>query len=105
MANGKLGIADLVATTNTDVYSVPTGKTATVNISVSNRASTSVAVRVAIAATVSPTASEYIEHDVTIPPYGVLERTGVVMTALEKVVCYASASGISVRIHGFEEIL
>lgn len=103
MASGKLGNADLAATTNTTLYTVPALKTATINASFVNRSATAVTVRMAIAATATPTDAEYVEYDASIPAYGVLERSGIVCGAGELVVCYASATGVSVRIFGFEE--
>jgi hypothetical protein len=103
MASGKLGNADLAATTNTTLYTVPTGKVATVNASFVNRTGVSVTVQMAISATGTPTNAEWVEYGAVIPANGVLERSGIVCGAGELVVCYASATGVSVRIFGFEE--
>lgn len=103
MASGKLGNADLAATTNTNLYTVPASKTATINASFVNRTSGNISVRMAIAAAAIPVTKEYVEYDAVIPANGVLERTGLVAGAGELIVCYASATGISVRIFGFEE--
>jgi len=104
MASGKLGNASLAATTNTKIYTVPALQVATLNINVVNRTSTAITVRLAISATTSPAVAEYIEYDVSVPANGVLERTGLVVGADENIVAYASATGISVRVHGFEEV-
>jgi len=102
MASGKLGNADLAATTNTTVYTVPALKTATINAGFVNRTGAPITVRMAISALNIPTNSEYVEYGASIPANGVLERSGIVCGEGEKVVCYASAVGISVRIFGFE---
>lgn len=104
MASGKLGNANLSATTNTTIYTVPNLMVSTMNINVVNRTSAAITIRLAISANASPVVAEYIEYDVSIPANGVLERTGLVAGAGENVVAYASASGISVRVHGFEEV-
>ncbi|MDD2267014.1 hypothetical protein [Sulfuricurvum sp.] len=105
MASGRLGNADLAATTNTKVYTVPVGKVSTINAGFVNRSSVQVKVRMAIASTDVPTNAEYVEYDAPIPANGVLERSGIVCGENEKIVCYASSTGISVRIHGFEEVV
>ena len=103
MATGKLGNADLAATTLTTVYTVPALKVATLNAGFVNRTGGAINVRMAIASTGTPSLAEYVEYDASIPANGVLERSGIVCGAGELVVCYASAVGISVRIFGFEE--
>lgn len=103
MATGILGQASPAATTNTTVYTVPVSKTATFNVSIVNTASATATVRLAIAATGAPTTAEYLEYETALPPNGVLERTGIVAQAAENVVVYASATGLSVSVYGYEE--
>lgn len=103
MASGKLGNNDLAATTNTTVYTAPAGVVTTLNVSVCNRNSTAVKVRLAIAAAAAPATKEYIEYDVSIPANGVLERGGLVMAAGELLVAYSDTANVSVRAHGLEE--
>ena len=105
MPSGTLGQADLAATTNTTVYTVPAGKTATISINVCNRGTvaSSVNVRVAIASAATPTNAEYIEYDATLVTSAVLERTAIVVSAGEQIVVYSSAAGVSVNVYGFEE--
>ncbi|DAB30678.1 MAG TPA: hypothetical protein CFH84_02690 [Sulfurimonas sp. UBA12504] len=103
MASGKLGNASLEAITNTTVYTVPAGKVATINAGFVNRTSSPITVRMAIAVLATPTDAEYVEYGASIPANGVLERSGIVCGQNEKIVCYASVTGVSVRIFGFEE--
>lgn len=103
MAAKILGQAAPAAATNTTVYTVPAGLSATFNVSISNSGYTQVAVRLAIAAAASPTTAEYIEYDTVILQYGVLERTGIVANAGERVVVYASNANTSVSVYGYEE--
>ena len=63
MATGILGSADLSANTDTTVYTVPASTFAVVTVSVSNRSANNRAVRVALAASGTPTNAEYIEFD------------------------------------------
>ncbi|MBD8051756.1 hypothetical protein [Limnohabitans radicicola] len=103
MASGTLGQADLAATTNTAVYTVPAGKVASFNVNVLNRTTSNVTVRMAISATSSPTNSEFLEYEATVPANGVMERTGLVASAGKNLVIYASSTGVSVNVFGFEE--
>ena len=103
MATGILGQSAPAAVTNTAIYTVPAGKTAVCNISVVNLSGSPITIRLALAAASSPTSSEYIEYDTLVPPSGVLERGGLVLNAGKLVVAYASASGASISVYGYEE--
>lgn len=104
MANGKLGNALLAATTQTVVYTVPGAATlAATNVNICNQGTVDALVRIGISTGASPAASEYIEYDVIVPPNGVLERTGIFMSANEKLFVYSSVTNVSVRVHGMEE--
>jgi hypothetical protein len=103
MASGILGTADLSAATATTVYTVPSGKVASCTISICNRNSYgSIKVRVALAASGTPSASEYIEYDTNIGPNQVLERTGMVMDATKRVVVYSDTASVSAVVVGYE---
>jgi hypothetical protein len=103
MASGILGKANLSATTNTTVYTVPADKTATVNVSFCNRTNQMVTVRLAMSATGTPGNDEWLEYDAVIDSNGVLERTGLVLDATKQIVAYSSAAGVTVMAYGFEE--
>lgn len=103
MATGILGQSSPAATTNTTVYTVPAATTATFNVSIVNTTTNIVTVRLAVASTGTPAASDYLEYDTLLPANGVLERTGIVAQAAERVVVYASATGLSVSVYGYEE--
>jgi len=100
--SGFLGKADLAATANTDLYTVPAGKITTANINLCNRTNVAITARIAIRSDALGDA-DYLEYDTSIPPHGVLERSGMVLSAGETIVAHASAAGVSVRVHGFEE--
>lgn len=102
MASGRLGKASIAANTDADVYTVPAGIVAAANVNICNTGAAAVKVRLAIRSG-ALAAADYIEHDADVPAGGVLERTGLALTAGETVVVRASASGVSVRVHGFEE--
>ena len=101
---GRLGANDLNATTATEVYAVPSSKHATVTVNVCNRGSSSGTVRVAhMDASGSAANEDYIEYETTVPGYGTLERSGVVMKAASVIEVYASSGNFSAQVWGFEE--
>lgn len=102
MANGILGTADLSATTLTTLYTVPADNFAVVSINLVNRSATNRTIRIALAAADTPTNAEYIEYDTTLVGNGAIERTGIVLDAGKKVVCYANSTDISVVVFGLE---
>lgn len=103
MAIKKLGAAAPTAATNTTIYTVPASKGAVATINLVNTGSSTITVRVAISATGTPTSSEWIEYGAQIAASGVLERTGIAMSAAENVVVYTDIATLAVRIHGVEE--
>ena len=103
MPSGILGQSAPAATTNTTVYTVPANIHTVTNISIVNRGTTAVTVRIALAASGTPTNAEYIEFDTTIPPLGVLERTGLSLQSGKLVVVYASNANTSVSLYGIEQ--
>lgn len=103
MPTGRLGAADLSATTNTTVYTCPATTFAVVSVNLCNRnATTARSVRIAVASASSPTAAEWIEYDASLLPNGVLERTGIVLDAGKLIVVYASAVDVSCVVMGIE---
>jgi hypothetical protein len=72
-----------VATLNASYYTVPTGYYGVYNISFTNTSSAAQTIRLYIGTStnVGPNASECFEYLTTIVPYGVFERTGVVVDA------------------------
>ena len=103
MTIGILGQANPAANTNTTVYTVPSSVSATCNISVVNTGSTSVTVTIAISASSTPAASEYIEYLTTLQPSGVLERGGLVAQTGKNFVVNCSTASCAVSIYGFEQ--
>ena len=102
MANGILGTSEVPATTLTTVYTVPGDTFSVVTLNVVNRSTAPRTVRVALAASGTPTLAEYIEYDVEILANGVLERTGIVLDATLNIVVYADSLGCSAVVFGLE---
>jgi len=102
MATGKLGAEDLAAATPTVIYTVPDGQFTVASINICNRNTSNVLIKIAIADADTPAAGEYIEFDAEILPNGVLERTGIVMNADQRVVVEANAINVSANAFGIE---
>ena len=107
MANGILGSADLAATTYTGVYLVPEDTFAVATVSIVNKNSSSITVRLAIAKTdptgaTIPAADDYLEYETEILPNGVLERTGIVIDASRQIYARSSAANTGVMVYGIE---
>lgn len=103
MPSGILGAASLAASTHTTLYTVPAGRTATLVINACNRNATAVKLRLALAAGDTPSANEWIEYDTELAPYGVLERSAIVLDAGKRVVAYASTANVTVMAYGLED--
>ena len=106
MATGRLGAADIpagVVGAGTNVYQCPGTTFAVVTVSMCNRNSTdSRNVRIAVATSDTPNNAEFIEFDVELLASGVLERTGIVLAAGQRIVVYASATDITSVVYGIE---
>ena len=103
MATGRLGVNDIPATTNTTVYTCPASTFAVVTVSLCNRnATTARDIRIAVATSGTPSDAEYIEYDASLLAKGVLERTGLVLAAGQRIVVYASATDVSAVVYGIE---
>lgn len=101
MANGKLGSADLAAATDTLLYTVGAGLMAGVNIRLTNRnATTPAAVRIAIGTGGAPANSDYIEYDFNLAAGGIVEDTGMFLSASEKVWARSSVANVSAVVRG-----
>ena len=105
MATGRLGTADLAATTYTALYTVPADTFSVVTVNLLNRGGAAVDCRIAVTTQTPPSApgnAEFIEYDVNISPSGVMERTGIVLDAGKIVSVYSSDTGVSAVCMGIE---
>ena len=103
MPTGRLGAVDLSANTNTQVYVVPDGKIASLNVNICNRSGNPATVRLAVSQTTSPSGAEWIEYDTVLPAKTPLERTGLVLAAGQRVIAFSNIAAVSVQAFGFEE--
>lgn len=99
MASGKLGSADLAANTYTLIFTANVTPQ-TFNVRFANRNSIPVKVRLAIGAGVSPALGDYVDYDINISGYGIMEDTGLVASSGEKIWAWSDSANVSVRAHG-----
>jgi hypothetical protein len=100
-----LGQSAPSATTNTDVYTVGSGKQTTIStITVCNRGTTAATYRIAIRVAGSALSNEeYIAYDATVAANDTVSLTiGVTLGAADVVTVYASTANLSVNIFGAE---
>jgi hypothetical protein len=93
------------ATTNTDVYTVGSGKQATIStITIANRAASSTTYRIAIRVAGSALSNEeYIAYDVVIAANDTSALTlGITLGAADVVTVYAGSANLSFNIFGTE---
>ena len=102
MATGRLGVTDLAATTNTTLYTCPAGFFAVASVTICNRNSTAVTVRLALTTSSTVTDNAYLEYGTTIPANSVLERTGLVLAAGQLIVVYSSSTLVDAVAYGIE---
>lgn len=93
------------ATTNTDVYTVGSGKSAVVStITVCNRSASAATYRIAIRVAGSTLSNEeYIAYDSTVPANDTINLTiGITLAATDVVTVYASTANLSFNLFGAE---
>lgn len=98
----RLAAADLAAATLTDVYTVPANRRATFTVNFCNRSAAERTVRLALCSGAIQNA-DYIEFDTALPANGVLERTGLMLTAGQLVRARANSTDVSCVVWGAEE--
>tara|TARA_R110002096_G_scaffold757_1_gene4293 strand:+ start:445 stop:795 length:351 start_codon:yes stop_codon:yes gene_type:complete len=108
---GRLGALDNAGdAVLRDVYTVPVGRAASVNITIANRADTDTNIRIAhikngVAAGVSN--EDYLLFDLPTGSlasnFAPIQLTGVMMETGDTIAVYTSASAVSVQVNGIEE--
>ncbi len=102
MATGRLAGVDIAAGTYTEIYQCPTTTFAVVTVSICNRGSTASDIRLTVGDTFPPTDTDYIEFDTSLAANGVLERTGIVLSAGQYIGARSSSADVSIVVYGIE---
>ena len=102
MASGRIGKADLLAATNTTVYTTPADTFTVATVSFCNRGNQAISVRLAVADSATPDNAEFVEFETEILSHGVLERTGLVLNAAQLLVARSSGANVSCVVSGIE---
>jgi len=102
MATGKLASLDISAGTYTQIYECPGTTFAVVTVSVCNRGNTASLIRLTLSDTFPPGTPDYIEFDTSLAAKGVLERTGIVLAAGQKISARSTSADVSFVVYGIE---
>lgn len=109
MPNGLSGITgnvsgfDLAATTDTLIYTCPTGKRASVTVAFVNRGTGAPKVRLARGTGASPAATDYLEYDTSLAVGAPLIRSGIALSPGDKIwVRSDTGSVVTVQAEGVE---
>ncbi len=96
MGGKKFGSLVSTANTDSDLYTVPSGKSTSMTINVCNTSTVATTVRISIG-------NDVIESATPLEPNGVLERTGLIAVENEIISVKASVDGVTFRAYGIEE--
>lgn len=104
MTSGRLAVSNPPTATQTQIYMVPAGTLASINISVVNTSINAEKITIYISDSSSVSNAKILEYMTTISGNGgVLEREGLLLTEGERVIVVCSSNVFSIRIHGFED--
>ena len=104
--SGTLGRTDLTKNLDVALYQTNDSQLATVTVSFCNRSDSETFVFLAVSdkSRNSPLPSDFLEFNSVVPPFGVLERTGIVIGPNKKVFVKSTEDDVSVMAYGFEDI-
>ena len=103
MSTAVLATADLVASANTTLYTVPANTQGSFSISICNRGNEIVLLRVSMSNNVTPQLAEFIEYDTQIPPTTVFERTGLIGTPNLLFIVRTDKANVSAVCYGYTD--
>jgi hypothetical protein len=104
MATGRLASLDITnASTDTQLYAVPSNKVTSFSICMVNRSNSPVTVRIALTNSTSVTADSYVTYDSIIYPNESYERSGFVLSQGQFVYVRSSGTSVNAVMYGYEE--
>lgn len=104
MASGRLATLDITnAATDTQLYAVPNNKTASFSVTMTNRSTSPVKVRIALTSSATIHNDEYVAYDVTVYGNEVYERSGFVLAQGQFVYVRSSAINVNAVAYGYED--
>jgi hypothetical protein len=104
MAIGRLATVNPPAENGNTVYQVPASHYSSVSINILNRSGSPTSYRLAIleSASTSPSTSNYLEYDIVLDGNNFVERTGLVLSAGQKVWVRSPTSSLAINVYGYE---
>jgi hypothetical protein len=102
LISGRVASANLT-TSAQSIHQVPSSYTLSFSANFCNSTTSSIAVRLAISATTSPTSAEWILYDTIISANSSVMFTGLVADQAQYIVALADATGCNVNIIGYQE--
>ena len=102
MASGLLAAVDIAVNNYTQIYEAPSNTFSVVTVSVCNRGSTNADIRLTLSNDFPPTSEHYLEFDTSLLAKGVLERTGIVVAAGQKIGARSTSADVSIVVYGIE---
>jgi hypothetical protein len=104
MANGLLASADITsANVDTMLYQPTAAKTGSFSVSLANRTSGIINIRIALTTTGSVSNQAYIIYDLPLYPNEAYERSGLALVSGQYIYVRASAVGVSALVWGYED--
>lgn len=102
MATGRLAANDLSSAALTTIYTCPADTYTVATVTICNRGADTTNISIAIADLDTPTNGEYIEFETGLLAKNVLERTGIVLAADQRIVVLSSEASVSAVVVGIE---
>ena len=104
-ATGVMGRYSLSAATDTQITTTPSsGRYQAMTVNFCNTNNAAVTVRLGVSTTpTSMSAGNYLEYELSLPAYGVLERTGIIVSNGYAIGARASTTGVAVVAWGIDQ--
>jgi hypothetical protein len=104
MASGRLAKLNPSADTISTIYTCPAGFYSVVTVALLNYTDSATTFKLSIVETANanPVVSDYLEYDCVLSSKNVIERSGIVLGAGQKLVISSPTSGVVANVYGIE---